>query len=328
MKTSVLERITMWLAECGGEGSAAEAFAGDLLESLADGRSRWWCLSQALQRVAFLTELRLRALLVPVAYSVAFVLLFPMWQRLNAPAATRLLTRYNGAVDWPGSAVLEIVAGLMPAVLFVWAGTLGFLLLQRQQTSTDTVMRVMLSLSFGCSMVCAETMLRLGSRPPELRKLSHAGFYYPGFGACFSVMLFMALFAAVVLLPREHPKVPRRRSGRVFGRRQMLRLARGLGLTTLLVPHGAAQQIRPQGPAAKRLVQLIEGFDGQDWKSFHAGYVASLPVHRRRCRWETNGSGNEQGALIYASWRRTRRSERPSWCRSTVRISLHASALR
>jgi len=129
MKTDVVIRIAMWLVERNGAGSDGEAFAGDLLETSANGRSRWWCFAQALRRVASSVELRFRALLFPLWYCIAFAFLHPLWQWLYAPSATRLLTGYRSTMVWPGSAVLEIAAGLLPAVLFVWMGVFVFLLL-------------------------------------------------------------------------------------------------------------------------------------------------------------------------------------------------------
>ncbi len=61
MKTDVVMRMAMWLVERRSAGSAGEAFAGDLLETFANGRSRWWCFAQALRRVASFAELRLGA---------------------------------------------------------------------------------------------------------------------------------------------------------------------------------------------------------------------------------------------------------------------------
>ena len=238
MKTSVVLRLTLWLAD--RSGPAGEAFAGDLMESLAEGRTCWWCFLQVLQRVMFLAELRLRVLLGPMVYCVAFVFLYPLWQHLGAPAAAHVLSGYSSAVAWPGSAISEVVAGLLPALLFVWAGVFGFLLLRR----AHDLARVSLSLSFGCSMVCAETILRLGARPPELGKLSQADFYYPVFHAHFSIILFFALFAAVALLPHAPVNEHRLKLRRVPGRWNMLRLVRGLGLMALPVPSGAMRSRR------------------------------------------------------------------------------------
>ncbi len=267
MKTSGVLRLTMWLAERGGRGATGEAFAGDLMETLAHGGSRWWCLLQAAQRALLLASLRTKALLVPTAYCIAFVFLFPLWQRLNAPTAERLLNGSSNSIAWPGSAMLELVTGLLPAVIFVWVGVFGFLLL-RPALRLQDLGRVTVSLSFGCSMVSAETMLRLGGRPPELIKLSHPDFYYPVCHAHFSVILFVALLAAISLLPREQDSADRPKWRQFPGRWSLLRLVRSVGLMTLLASHGAAQEMRPQGPAAKRLVKLVEQFDGEDWRAF------------------------------------------------------------
>ena len=86
-----------------------------------------------------------------------FVFLHPLWQRLYAPSATRLLTDYRSSTAWPGSAVVEITAGLLPAVLFVWMGVFVFLLLRRQTLQRMDLVRILLSPSVGCSMVFVET---------------------------------------------------------------------------------------------------------------------------------------------------------------------------
>lgn len=110
MKTTVLVQIAIWLAERASSDSAGEAFAGDLLESFARGRSAWWCLAEALFRVGASVEQRLRALLMPLWYCIAFVCLHPLWHRLYAPSTESFLVRYRDITVWPGSAVLEIAS--------------------------------------------------------------------------------------------------------------------------------------------------------------------------------------------------------------------------
>ncbi len=294
MKTDVVMQFAMWLVERSGTGSAGEAFAGDLLETFTNGRSRWWCFAQALRRVASSTVLRLHALLLPLWYCIAFAFLHPLWQWLYAPSATRLLTGYRSTTVWPGSAVLEIGVGLLPAVLFVWIGVFVFLLLRRQRIS---LVRILLSLSIGCCVISVETMLRLGAMQPDLRMLSRADFYYPISHSRFSALLFLGLFAAIGLLPRERRLSHRGRYGtRLLGHRDLLRVVRGLGLMAVLVPQVSAQTSTPQGVAAKRLVQLVELFDVNDWKAFHAVYVASfvsvppdVPLGREFFRHRTGG---------------------------------------
>ena len=202
MRTDIVLRISVWLVHRSVIGAAGEAFAGDLLEMSALGRSPWWCLLQALRAAVSSSELRLRALFLPLCYCVAFVLLHPLWQESYLPSVNRLLMSSRGATVWPGSAVLEILAGLLPAVLFVWSGVFLFLILRPQRLRREASLRILLSLSIGCSVVSAETMLRLGAVQPDLRMLSRSDFYYPASHSHFSALLFAGLFAAIAMLPR------------------------------------------------------------------------------------------------------------------------------
>lgn len=250
MRDDLVVRTAVWLVQRCVAGSAGEAFAGDLLEMFANGRSRWWCFDQALRTVISSTELRLRSLLLPVWYCVAFVSLHPVWQWLYVPSATRLLRNYRNAAVWPGSAVLEIATGLLPAVLFVWIGVFLFLLFRRA-----SLVRVLLSLSVGCFVVSAETVLRLSALEHDLRMLSRVDFYYPAMHSRFSVLLFVGLFAAIGLLPREPCQSDRGRyARRLPGHRPMLRFVRSLWPMALLLPRVSAQTWEPQGFTAKRLV--------------------------------------------------------------------------
>ncbi|HEY6410030.1 MAG TPA: hypothetical protein VIY29_21445, partial [Ktedonobacteraceae bacterium] len=277
MKTDVVVRVAMWLVEGSSAGPVGEAFAGDLLESFANGRSGWWCFAQALQRVASFLEHFLRALLLPFWYCIAFVFFHPLWQRLYAPSAMRLLTHYRGTTAWPGSAVLELAVGLLPAVLFVWMGIFVYLLLRRQTLQRMGPVHLLLSLSVGCCLLSVETMLRLGAVQADLRTLSRADFYYPVSHTRFSVLLLLSLFAAIALLPHDrYPSRPGRYARRLLGHRDVLRVLRCLGFTLLLVPQLSAQPLKPQGIAAKQLVHLIEVFDASDWNAFHSFYAASF----------------------------------------------------
>lgn len=127
--------------------------------------------------------------------------------------------------------------------------------------------------------------------------LSRADFYYPISHSRFSALLFLGLFAAIGLLPRERRlSNPGRYGTRLLGQRDLLRVVRGLGLMAVLVPQVSAQTFKPQGVAAKRLVQLLDLFDVNDWKAFHAVYVASfvsvppdVPLGREFFRHRTGG---------------------------------------
>jgi uncharacterized protein (TIGR03435 family) len=235
MKADVVMRLAIWLVESTSQESCGEAFAGDLLEYFAHGRSRWWCLTQALFRSASHIEQRLRTFFVPLWYCIGFVFLHPLWQRIYAPSVTHLLTRYRGTTQWPGSAVLEIVAGLLPAMLFVWMGIFVYLLLRRQTLQGLNPVRMLLSLNVGGCLLMVAMMVRLNFMPHDLRLFSHPDFYYPFVHTRFSVLLFLGLFASVALLSREcRPRVGRRYGIRLLSHFGLHRIARTLGLITLL----------------------------------------------------------------------------------------------
>jgi CubicO group peptidase (beta-lactamase class C family) len=295
MRTDIVMRITIWLVENLIDGPAGEAFAGDLLETFANGRSRWWCFGQALWRAASLTELRLRVLLLPLWYSIAFVLLHPLWQ-WSCASSVKTLESYRNVLAWPGSAVLEVLAGLLPAVCFVWIGVFAFVLLRWQVLRHINLIQIPLSLSFGCCMISAETVLRLNDAHHDLRMLSSTDFYYPVSHARFSALLFFALFTSIALLGPGSGTIHRRRSLRLLTRGSVVRAVRSLGILAVLAPQVSAQVMTPQGAPAKQLVRLIALFDGDDWSAFHAAYIASfvtsppdVPLGREIFRQRTGG---------------------------------------
>jgi hypothetical protein len=234
MKADVVMRLAIWLVERSSAEPAGEAFAGDLLEYFSKGRSSWWCLAQALFKAVSSIEERLRSLLVPLWYCIAFVFLHPLWQRLYAPSVAHMLTRYRGTTPWPGSAVLEITAGLLPAMLFVWMGIFVYLLLRQQTLQGMNPVSMLLSLNVGGCLLSGEVLLRLDSMQHDLRQLSRSDFYYPLVHTRFSVLLFSSLFMAIAMLPGARP--PNRHFRRLLSYGRTLRLARSFGLMALLVP--------------------------------------------------------------------------------------------
>jgi hypothetical protein len=153
MKQDAVMRVTLW--------PDGEAFAGDLLELLAAGGSRRWCLAQALRRMISVIEERLRSLLIPLWFCIGFVLLHPLWQRLCASSVANILTRFRGVSQWPGSAVLEIIAGLLPAVFFVWAGIFIYSSL-RHRSLQFHLGSAFLSLNVGVCVLTLAMIVRLG----------------------------------------------------------------------------------------------------------------------------------------------------------------------
>jgi uncharacterized protein (TIGR03435 family) len=234
-------RVAVWLVERSGGGAVAEALAGDVLESFAAGCSRWWCLAQGIRRAADRALPRVRALVAAAAYSAAFVLLHPAWQRSQSCIAARLPVDRLSVAAWPGTAVAAVAGGLVPAVGFVWVGVLLYVVVQGRMFGRAEGMRVALALSWSSCVVSAETMLRLGGFQHELQAMARADFYYPLAVARFSVPLFLGLLAALVLLSRGPVEGARRRVRRMAGPLTGAGVVRSVGMLVLLTPQMAAQ---------------------------------------------------------------------------------------
>ena len=213
MKQDAVLRVALGMIDWILPGRDGEAFAGDLLELFAGGRSRWWCLAQAFLRSVSVVERFLRCWLAPLPYCVGFVLLHPLWQRLYAPTVDRLLTRYRETLAWPGSAVLEIVAGLLPGLVFVWAGIFGYLLLRRRELNIAPV-AALFSLNVGACLLLAGMVARLDAVPHDLRVLSGTDVYSPAQYARFGILLSLSLFGAISVLVREDSRSGTRADGR------------------------------------------------------------------------------------------------------------------
>lgn len=296
MKADIVLRLAVWLVEHWGGGPVGQALAGDLLESYRDGHSRWWCFAQALWRLADVAELRVLTLLATAFYCAAFVLLHPLWQRLSAISPERHLGENITVTAWPASSLVEIATGLGPAALFVWIGVLVFLCLQSMSSRRLDLLRVLLALSVSLTVVFVGSLLRLRNWHYDLRVLSRADFYYPYTYAHFSGPLFLALFAAVAMLPRDRRHRRPRYTQRLTRSGVLQRVVHCFGLTALIAPQIAAQSIKPQGTAAKEMVQLIGSFDSSDWTVFHSAYLASfvhvppdVPIGREFFRHRTEG---------------------------------------
>lgn len=203
MKPDIIMRLAIGLVECCEPNNSGSSFAGDLMELSASGRSRWWCLAQAILRGLSLTEQRLRMSLLPFWYCIGFVLLHPVWQRVIAPIVSELLARYRDHAQWPGSAVLEIAIGLLPSVLFVWMGVFLYLFLRRSISRDANPVSTTLALNAGGSLLSILMVLRLRPAHYDLRLLSQPDTCYPFFHAHFSILLFLSLFSAIMTLRLE-----------------------------------------------------------------------------------------------------------------------------
>jgi D-alanyl-D-alanine carboxypeptidase len=111
------------------------------------------------------------------------------------------------------------------------------------------------------------------------------------------VLLLLSLFTAIAILPHRQGAIRRKRyPRREFTYRGLVRVFRILGLIALLIPQMSAQAVKPRKVAAKRLLQLVEVFNANDWNAFQASYTASfvsvppdVPLGRKFFRQRTAG---------------------------------------
>ena len=325
MKIDVVMQMANWLVEHNEAGFAAEAFAGDLQESFANGRSRWWCFAQALQRVTSSSGSRFRVLLLTLGYCIAFALLFPLWQWLYMPSVNRLLTEHRSSAVWPGSAVLEISVGLLPAILFIWTGVFLFLLLRLQSI---TLMRTLFSLSLGCCVVSGETMLRLGDMvQPDLHVLSRADFTIrhrsPGSARCCSWASSLRLaFSPAEAAKADETDMEDRHAMVVTSCAFCEAWAFWLCLCPKCRRRRCHRRERPQS--------------GWCSSSTYSTSTIGNPSSRRMsqasstCRlmssWRESSSVTAREGSTFASSKKIRRHRQLCWCRSTILINLHALA--
>lgn len=214
-----LARVGTWVLRQLPWHPYAEALLGDLLEEFASGRrtAGWYC-RQVMAAVGMTVLRSSRGYGFPLAFSAAWSLLYPVWQR---PLWTSWM---EGAVyprwwalDWPYSAVLEIGSGMLPALLFLWLGFAVYVALRagvgvdpgRGRRSEFSWRRVPVSFSFSLSVLLVATLAVFGlagdARGDHSRALGDAIFFLAPYRPVLSLPLGLSLLASILSARRPLP---------------------------------------------------------------------------------------------------------------------------
>jgi hypothetical protein len=119
--------LATWVLEHLSAGMDGKALAGDLLEELAAGRSAGWYWRQVACAVAASAMAASRVYALPMIFSAGWSLLYPGWMAIGRGVFARTILNYSRSLEWPYSALLEPVLGVLPVIVFVWVGLLVYL---------------------------------------------------------------------------------------------------------------------------------------------------------------------------------------------------------
>jgi hypothetical protein len=210
MKPTPPIALATWMLEHLTFGSTNESLAGDLLEELRSGRSAGWYWRQALSAIVVSLSSRSRAYVLPLVFSTGWSFLYPaLWPSIMSSRPAQTMLERMAAHDWLYSSFLQVVRGVLPAMMFVWIGFFVYLMSRNQMVRQLTTLRVLVSLSLSFNVFFVATIgqhliqpIALGRNVPQ--ESSNSTFVTS------SVPLALSLFSALVC---GLPALRRRRRG-------------------------------------------------------------------------------------------------------------------
>jgi D-alanyl-D-alanine carboxypeptidase len=240
--------LATWMVEHLTFGLKNEALVGDLLEELQLGRSAAWLWRQVLIAIAIRASKITREAAVPALFAAAWSMFYPMWMWAARDLSSPALSRSWATLSWPGSALLEIGFGVIPAIMFIWAGFLVYLLSRTELLRELHPLRIVHGLSISLTVLLSVTMgmlnhLRHGHI--DLICLTRADFYsrFHYFNVC--IPLAMSLLAALLLTLSQTPGLRRRLHSRRQSSWRIASVFRVLCLALSVPVHSAAQAPPP-----------------------------------------------------------------------------------
>jgi hypothetical protein len=245
MRATRTTALGMWMLERLSIGAANEALAGDLLEQLHHGRTIAWFWEQVATAIAMAAAKRTADLAPAAAFSAAWSLLYPAWQRMSGGWLPREIPESWQALAWPRPALIELACGVLPAVAFVWLGILLYLVVRRGMLLGQSPLRILGGLSASLNVLLGCTILLLRHfHHPDLVYVTSAHFYFGYQFLGINLPLTLSVLSALLVAdPRRPQLVRRRRVARQHITARIARLAQGAGHRFSLM----AAPVRPIG---------------------------------------------------------------------------------
>jgi len=247
MRATRTTALGVWMLERLSIGRANEALAGDLLEQLHHGRTIAWFWQQVATVIATAAAKRTADLAPAAAFSAAWSLLYPAWQRMTGGCLPREIPESWQALAWPRPALIELACGVLPAVAFVWLGILLYFALRRRMLLSPSTLRILGGLSASLNVLLGSTILLLRHfHHPDLVYVTSAHFYFGYQFLGVSLPLTLSVLSALLVADSRRPQLARRqRVARQHITGRIARLAQGVGHRISLVA-APARMIRLQ----------------------------------------------------------------------------------
>jgi CubicO group peptidase (beta-lactamase class C family) len=263
-------------------GLDTEALSGDLLEEFHCGHTEHWLWGQVLSAIAVSLWQALCRFVPAILFSAGWSMLYAQWRKvgfrwlLDSPHANARL------LSWPGSALLELSWGVLPALAYVWLGVLIYLSWRREPLRIATSLSLFQGLSFSSGVLLLATiglLHRVGHPVPDLRDVMRPDFYLVLHLYRISIPIALSVFVALFLVNSGGPRVARRKSSRQPGQqRKFSRLGEAFGLALVLAVRCHAQASVPPPPPlhgtdAELIAALQQKLDAQSAAGAFSGDV-------------------------------------------------------
>jgi hypothetical protein len=216
MKPAMTIGLATWMLEHLTFGRDNESLSGDLLEELRAGRSAGWYFRQVSMAMGIGVCEGIREYASPLVFSAGWSAVYPLWRFIGRSRLVHQAPDRWVALSWPYSTMLDLAAGILPAVTFVWLGLFVYLLLllRLRRTKELSSFSVLLGLSTSLSVLLAATigLFYYLKRPVmNVQYVAAEGFYSIFHICAINIPLTLSLLVALLsILPRT-PRIARKR---------------------------------------------------------------------------------------------------------------------
>jgi hypothetical protein len=213
MKPIAPVTLATWMLEHLPPTPCNEALSGDLLEELRSGRSAGWYCRQVVSAIAVQLFNESRDYTLPLAFSIAWSMLYPSWQFLVwRSGLSQTMVARSSSLDWPYSSLLTLASGILPPTICIWFGFFIYSSLGKQQIQQLTWLRMFGSLSLSLNVFFVSTIVLshlLASSGVDLTHTIPEDTYPSARHIAISIPLALSLFSAILCAyrrPRRHQR--------------------------------------------------------------------------------------------------------------------------